>query len=89
MAFAYVVKDVTVFGNKRIVEGTYDCSSGSVTGGDIVTGLNRVDQFFIQEKGSSVATNRSVVNATLPLASGTVTIVTDASQLGTWLAIGV
>lgn len=87
MAFTHTTDNKTVFGNKRIVTGVYTSADGS-TGGDIVTGLNTVEHVFLQPKGTSVATNQSVVNETLPLASGTVTIVTDANQVGSFMAIG-
>jgi hypothetical protein len=56
-----------------------------------VTGLSTVESFQLTPKGASVATNGSVVNETLPLTNdqGTVTIVTDADQVGNWVAIGV
>ena len=87
MAFSYTVIDRTVFGDKRIVCGTFT-NAGGDTGGDIVTGLNSIDFFSIQETGSAVTTGRSVVNETFPLSSGTVTIVSDDNADGLWFAIG-
>ena len=63
-------------------------NSEDSTGGDIVTGLVSVDNFKIQATGSVVLTNSSVVNETFPLASGDVTIVTDADADGIFMAIG-
>lgn len=87
MAFAYTVKGKTVMGNKRVAWGTYSNGSGD-TGGDIVTGLASVDTFSLQQTGSAVTTGAPVVNETFPLASGTVTIVTDDNADGIWRAEG-
>lgn len=68
----------TVFGNKRVVMGTYSQASGD-TGGAIVTGLSTVENFH-----ATAAT--VVVNA-----SGTVTITTAdpvATVSGFWMAVG-
>lgn len=86
MAFAYTTERRTVIGNMRMVGGTFT-GSGATAGGDISTGLNRVEFFSIQETGSSVQANKSVVNETFPC-GGDVTIVTDAAADGVWLAIG-
>ena len=90
MAFVFTVDGEAHIGGKRIVTGNYDCSSGAVTGGDITTGLAIVRQFFLQPAGSAVVADVPVYNETLPLINtdGTVTIVTTASQKGSWLAIG-
>lgn len=87
MSFTYT-KNSTVFGNKRIVYGVYTNTSSS-TGGDIATGLNLTEAVFLQPKGSSILANQPVVNETLPLASGDVTIVTTADEVGSYFAIGV
>ena len=86
MAFTFTAntKDHAGLG---VASGSYTSSGGS-TGGDIVTGLDTVVSFMITPKGAAVATNQSVVNETLPLAPGTVTIVTDANQVGYWEARG-
>ena len=91
MAFTSTVKDQTVFGNKRIVTGVYDNSVGATTGGDIATGLARVDGIILQPYGAAVGTNQAVINETFPLvnSTGAVTIVTDASQVGEFIAWGV
>jgi hypothetical protein len=88
MAFAAVVKQTTVFGNKRIVMGTYTNSSS--TGGDITTGLSLVEAIFLQPVDSSVIANAAVINETLPLANdgGVVTIVTTNNENGIWMAYG-
>uniref|UniRef100_A0A6M3MEJ5 Uncharacterized protein n=1 Tax=viral metagenome TaxID=1070528 RepID=A0A6M3MEJ5_9ZZZZ len=87
MAFSYTVTDSVNLGNKRRAYGTFTNASSS-TGGDIVTGLASVDSFSLTHTASSVVTNAPVVNETIPLATGTVTIVTDANGCGLWEAIG-
>lgn len=87
MAFAYTVQGRTVFGNKKIVYGTY-VSSGGSTGGDIVTGLTVLENLQLTQTGSAVTTGAPVVNETFPLAGGSATIVTDANAAGQFVAIG-
>lgn len=87
MAFSYSITNKTVFGDKRIVIGTY-ANAGGTTGGDIVTPLSQVMHIELQPVKSAV-TSAHVVNETMPLAaSGTVTIVTGADEGGTFMAIG-
>ena len=86
MAFSSAVTSSTVFGNKRIVMGTYTNAGGS-TGGDIVTGLTSVDAIILQTGGAAVSTDQSAVNETLPC-TGTVTVVNTANSSGGWIAIG-
>ena len=88
MAFSYSVLDRMVFGDRRVVIGTFTNGSGD-TGGDVKTGLNRVDVFIAQPTGSSVTSNQVTVNESFPLAGGDVTIVTDDNVDGIWIAIGV
>ena len=70
----------------KIVYGTWNAAS--VTGGEISTGLNRVDVCILGHTGSSTEAAVAVVNETLPLASGDVTIVCTSSDTGTFMAIG-
>lgn len=86
MAFTQSIIAKTVFGNKRIVLGTYDCTA--VTGGDISTGLKSVDMCILTPTGAAVDTNEASVNETMPLNGGDVTIVTDSGATGQFLAIG-
>lgn len=87
MAFASTIaqKPVAV-GNRRMSFGTFDCSSA--TGGNIDTGLRSCEQIMLQITGTSVAANAAAVNETLPVAGSAVTIVTDASVTGNWIAWG-
>lgn len=87
MAFSSTITETTVFGNKRVAYGTFT-NGGSDTGGDIETGLNRVDFIHLQVTGSAVDANSPAVNETFPLASGNVTIVTTADTDGIWVAYG-
>lgn len=87
MAFTYTITGQTVFGNKRIITGTYASASGS-TGGDIVTGLNNCEHMNLQGTGSAVDVAEPVINETFPVAGGTVTIVTTADKSGTFIAYG-
>lgn len=70
-----------------LVRGTFT-NTDSGTGGDVKTGLSVVEEFLIQEKGTAVQANKSVVNKTFPLDGGDVTIVTDADAVGRWVALG-
>lgn len=75
-------------GNKRIIFGTFTNAAGD-TGGDVVTGLSRVDFFQLQHTGAVAApTSVNTANETFPLESGTVTIVTGDGEDGIWMAIG-
>ena len=87
MAFTSAVLGTTVFGNKRVKWGTFTTSSTD-TGGDISTGLTRVDMMLLQHSGASDVDDAPAVNETFPLSGGDVTIVHTASADGYWLAIG-
>lgn len=87
MAFSYTIEnEQTLDGNTRIVYGTWN--SDSVTGGEIATGLSRVDVCVLGHTGSAVEAAAAVVNETLPLASGSITIVATSGDTGTFIAIG-
>ena len=87
MAFTSAVLGTTVFGNKRVKWGTFTTSSTD-TGGDISTGLTRVDMMLLQHSGASDVDDAPAVNETFPLSGGDVTIVHTTSADGYWLAIG-
>jgi hypothetical protein len=76
-----------IAGTKRIVTGTFENTSGTA-GGDIATGLRRVEFFSAQHTGSAVVASAPVANETFPLSSGVVTIVTVADADGIWFAYG-
>jgi len=81
MAFTSTVTGSTVFGNKRVVFGTYASTAGS-TGGAIVTGLTAVNYF---DANSATATPSTIVT----VSGGTATITTTANQTGMWKAEGI
>lgn len=97
MAFAYTIiskngettDDVPEReGRKKVIFGTFT-NGVADTGGDIVTGLDEVEDFTIQHTGSAVVDDEPVINETMPLVTtGTVTIVTTAGADGIWKAVG-
>jgi hypothetical protein len=84
MAVTTVVQGSTVFGNKRIVYGTY---SSDNTGGDIETGLTKVMNITLTATGSSVVADSPTVNETMPC-TGTVTVIVTSATTGMFMAIG-
>ena len=87
MAFSFTIENEQILeGNMRIVYGTWNADS--VTGGEIVTGLGRVDVCLLGHTCSATEAAVAVVNETLPLASGSVTIVATSGDTGTFIAIG-
>jgi hypothetical protein len=92
MAFTATVIERTVFGDKRVVLGKYVNTGGS-TGGDITTGLNAIQTLIIQPYGSAVV-SQPVINETVPTAdvpmtdAAGLTVVTNANESGTFIAIG-
>ena len=90
-AFASTVTErIPGTGSKERVYGTYASSAGA-TGGDIATGLQKVEGLFLQPTDSAVEANAPVVNETFPVVNsgGLVTIVTDADEVGIWEAYGI
>ncbi len=87
MAFTYTVTEKGVDGNKRRHWGTYTSAGGS-TGGDINTALLKCEMIALTPNSNAVGANQAVVNETLPYDGSAVTIVTDANQVGYWIAWG-
>lgn len=90
MAFNVVVTKKDVFGSQRIAYGTFENTAGD-SGGSLTTGLDVVDQLYLQHTDTAVVADAPVVNTTatpLPTADGNVTIVTAIDADGMWLAIG-
>jgi len=88
MAFTSTVLKQTVFGDLRVVAGTYVNTSGS-TGGDIATGLTVVGLVTLQPYGAAVG-SAPFVNETLGAIPATAcTIVTNANESGIWMAYGI
>jgi len=88
MTFTVTELDRINFGDRVMVIGTFVNDSVS-TGGNIVTGLQRVDNCQLTHIGSSVVESAPVVNETYLLAGGDVTIVTVADTSGTYMVIGI
>jgi len=87
MAFEFTIENEQILnGNMKIVYGTWNADS--VTGGDIVTGLDRVDMCVLGHTGTAVEAAVAVCNETFPLSSGSVTIVATSGDTGTFMAIG-
>lgn len=86
MAFSFTKADEFAAGDLRFTEGTYTSAGGS-TGGDIYTGLQKVEGIALQQKGSAVVASQAVANETFPMVDP-VTIVTAANGAGYWLAWG-
>ena len=87
MALTQTTNVETHIGGVRKVSGNY-INTGGATGGKIQTGLTVVNAFKLQPWGAAVVTSFPVVNETLPLNGGTVTIVTLANESGCWFAEG-
>lgn len=87
MAFSYTELRRYIVGDRWVVEGTF-ASSGGSTGGDIVTGLRRIENVQLTHTGSAVVASAPVVNETLPLDAGSPTIVTVADTAGVYRIIG-
>lgn len=90
MTFSSSVTDQTVFGDKRIVIGTFT-NGATDTGGVFTHGLNKLDHV------SFVVSGTATVSATAPtvqedlqsgLAQPTATLITSQGLSGTFLAIG-
>ena len=88
MAWSTAIIKKNIFGTKRVIYGSWT-STGATTGGDIATGLKRVESCAIWHKGIAVEAAVAVVNETFPLKGGDVTIVCTAADTGYWLAIGI
>ena len=86
MAFTSAIIHKGVIGSRKVVRGTFTNTAAS-TGGDIATGLKRVENIKLTHTGSAVVASAPVANETFP-APGTVTIVTVADADGIWEAVG-
>lgn len=92
MAFTSTINDsgkaiFAIGGGFKMSHGTY-ASSGGSTGGNIDTGIRECHILLLSPKDTSVESNAPVVNETYPTVGNAVTIVTDANEEGSWLAIG-
>ena len=84
MAFSYAVSGGTIFGNKRFKWGTFT-NTGTSSGGDIVTGLTKVDNmtFAISSGITEFCPKITTLNT-----AGTTTIATSNLTCGYWQAFG-
>ena len=82
MAFSYSIDKTSVFGNMRVVIGSFT-NGTSDTGGDIATGLKQVFYFNSDTEAVATAPNKHAISG------GTVTITTTANEDGKFIAIGV
>lgn len=74
------------FGNLEVVYGKSELS-GTASSGDVVTGLNNVEMFFMDIQGDTASA--CSVNATFPLSTGTVPVVVEtADSTFYWEAYG-
>lgn len=80
MSFTSAVTASTVFGNKRVIFGTY-ASSGGTTGGTVPTGLANL-VYFSSNAATASPSTQTVVSV------GSVTLTTAANQTGMWMAVG-
>ena len=76
-----------VVGNEVCTWGTYT-DSGAATADNINTKIHSVTRMFLQPTGAAVATNAPVIVTTLPAAGSAISVRTDASQTGQWVAYG-
>ena len=89
MAFAYTKINQGSMGDKLWAFGSF-VSSGGGTGGDVYTGLQRVNGMMLTSAGTAVTADAPAINETFTqagLADG-ITIVTTANASGYWFAFG-
>ena len=87
MAFSFTKTFECPVGAHRMTGGTFT-NAGGTSGGDISTGLQKVDQLWLQQKAAAVVADAPAVSETFPVVDP-VTIVTTANACGYWFAIGV
>lgn len=75
-------------GRKHVVFGTFT-NTAVTTGGNITTGLSKVEFFSAQYTSIAVVADTIAINETFPFEGGDVTIVTTAGGDGIWMAVGV
>ncbi len=83
MTLTQTIDRRTVVGNLKMVMG--HCTNDS-TGGDVATGLRRVESFVLTPLGGTAVEHS--VNETFPLDSGDVTVVTENAINFSWIAYG-
>ena len=90
MSFTSATTSKESMGSQFLVHGTFTNTGGS-TGGDIATGLTRVNGFWMTPQAAAGVALAPVVNETFPLfnSTGAVTVATNANDIGYWYAFGV
>lgn len=87
MAFSVSIIKKLLVGNRRLIIGTFT-NGATDRGGEIDTGLYRVETFWTQVTATTSAATAPTVNESFPLAGGSVTLIAEAGQDGLWFAIG-
>ena len=90
MAFSYTKDGNAIFGNNfKVTWGSFTNAVGD-TGGEIVTGLNKVESMWLTTNTANAtsATSAPAVNETFPLNSGSVTVLCLTGQDDYWMAFG-
>jgi hypothetical protein len=86
MAFSFAKQYDFVGGDLRFTAGIFTNGSGD-TGGDIYTGLQKVEGMILQYKGDTVIATFAAINETFPKADP-ITIATADDADGYWIAFG-
>ena len=82
MSSTTTIKRKGVFGSRKVVEGTFAASAASSF--ELATGLNRVEFISLQTTGTAFgASGAAVVNETIPLSSGNVTVMIASGATAT------
>lgn len=87
MTFTSTVTHKSVAGDVCVVYGTYVNDGGS-TGGNINTNIDRCLFIKLQPTGSGAQLLHPSANESFPCDGKAVTVVTNANEVGTWIAIG-
>jgi len=87
MAFTSTITHKSVAGNVIITYGTY-VNTESSTGGDINTNTDVCHFIKLQPTGASAQLLSPSADETFPCDGKAVTVVTNANESGTWMAIG-
>lgn len=85
VTFTSTIVGVCKIGSKHMVKGNW---STDTTGGEIVTGLRKVEFIACKAAGSSIVAGAPTVNETLPLSGSSVTVICTSGTSGIWYAIG-
>lgn len=87
MGFEYAVTARENIGSMSVTYGTFTNGGGDV-GGNIATGMRRVEMMMLAYSGAAAITEAPSINATFPCDGSSVAIVTPAGADGYWIAWG-